>query len=264
MTLTLDETLGVPPRFLCVGMCALPPSAHVLRSPFRYGDHLTQTLSPYETRVLHLGRQKTPLSVCAAATDAFTLHLRFDQPVDCTDAACAENPVQAVTSDADACGAELRFSYPFTQSNTLKLSGVRDLFGEPSAVSVSFLFSENGLLSPGALSGTGAFSIKVTFGSETNLQMYLQTERLTLAAEDGHITFKVGGSVLRSISRTDDAVQVCAVREKSGTLKLYLNGKLDNTLQPVAAPTALLPAAPLCFDEKRTKLYSRALEFDEV
>ncbi len=264
LTLTLDETLGVPPRFLCVGMCALLPSAHVLRSPFRYGDHLTQTLSPYETRLLHLGRRKTPLSVCAAATDAFTLHLRFDQPVDCTDAACAENPVQAVTSDADACGAVLRFSYPFTQSNTLKLSGVRDLFGESSDVSVSFLFSENGLLPPGALSGTGAFSIKATFGSETNLQMYLQTERLTLAAEDGHITFKVGGSVLRSISRTDDAVQVCAVREKSGTLKLYLNGKLDNTLQPVAAPTALLPAAPLCFDEKRTKLYSRALAFDEV
>lgn len=265
LTLTLDESLGVPPRFLCVGACALLPPSCVSRAPFRYGDHLTQTLSPYETRVLHLGKQKTPLVLCAAAAaNAQTLHLRFDQPVDCSDAACAENPIQSVVPDADFCGAVLRFSYPFTQSNKLALQGVRDLFGETAAVFVSLMFSENGLLPPGALFGKGAFSIKVTFGSETNLQMYLQGENLALAAEDGHITFRVGGSVLRSIRRTDDAVQVCAVREESGTLKLYLNGKLDNTLQTLTEAAELLPAAPLCFDEKRTKLYAFALAFDEV
>jgi hypothetical protein len=94
--------------------------------------------------------------------------------------------------------------------------------------------------------------------------MYLQTRHLLLAAEDGHITFRVGDTVLRSRSRTDDLVQVCAVREQSGTLKLYLNGKLEQSLQPLTPPCALMPAAALCFDEKRTKLYARALCYDEV
>ena len=197
LTLTLDEALGVPPRFLCVGAWSLLPlTACISNGTLRFGDHLTQTLEPYETRVLHLGCRQTP--------------------------------------------------------------------AEPSQDSVAAPRDEKGLLAPGALSGTGAFSIKATFGSEQNLQMYLQTERLQLFAADGHITFKVGDAVLRSVGRTDDVVQVCAVRESSGTLKLYLNGKLDSSMVPITPPVCLVPAAPLCFDEKRTKLYAKALAFDEV
>ncbi len=266
LSLTLDETLGVQPRFLCVGVCELlPKPACVSRSPLRFGDSLTQPLAPFETKVLHLGRRKTaPVCVFSQASDLTTVHLRFDRPVELSAAACAENPVQAVAPDGDLCGAALRLTYPFAQRNTVRLTGVRDLFGEAFDVTAVFMYSENGLLPPGALCGTGAFSIKVTFGSEANLQMYVQTERLSLVAEDGHITFRVGDAVLRSNSRTDDAVQVCAVREPGGTLKLYLNGTPDASCLPLSPLCELVPAAPLCFDEKRTRLYARALAFDEV
>ena len=266
LTLTLDESLGVPQRFLSVGVSELfPQSVCRVRTPLRFGDHLTQTLAPYETKVLHLGQRKAaPALLSAVPENSTTLRLRFGKPVDLSAAVCERNPVKAVVPDPDGYGAALQTAYPFAAQNNLTFTGVRDLYGSEVTATAGFLFSENGLLLPGTLYGTGAFSIKVTFGSEANLQMYLQTERLQLAAEDGHITFKVGDTVLRSRSRTDDVVQVCAVREQSGTLKLYLNGKLEQSLRPLTPPCALVPAAALCFDEKRTKLYARALSFDEV
>ena len=266
VNLTLDESLGVPQRFLCVGVTELMPKVVSLsKTPLRFGDHLRQTLAPGETKVLHLGSRKAPpCLLSAAATDKTTLRLRFDKPVDLTTAACTQNAVQTVTPDDDNCGGTLVLTYPFTVGNNLTFTGVRDLNGAELTVNAVFMFSESGLVPLGSLCGTGAFSIKVTFGSEANLQMYMQTERLLLAAEDGHITFKVGDTVLRSRSRTDDVVQVCAVREQSGTLKLYLNGKLEQSIRPLTKPCDLVAAAPLCFDEKRTKLYARALAFDEV
>ena len=266
VALTLDETLGVPQRFLSVGVSELwPKPAFCGQTPLRFGDHLTQTLAPHETRVLHLGTRKAPpVLLSAVAADSTTLRLRFDKPVEFSAAVCERNTVQAVVPDPDGYGAAVQMTYPFAAQNNLRFTGVRDLFGNEITANAAFLFSENGLLPLGALYGTGAFSVKVTFGSEANLQMYLQTQRLLLAAEDGHITFRVGDAVLRSRSRTDNLVQVCAVREQSGTLKLYLNGKLEQSLQPLTEPCALVPAAALCFDEKRTKLFARALSFDEV
>ena len=266
MTLTLDETLGVPRRFFSVGLSMLAPQGSAIsRETLRYGDHMTRALAPRQTQVLHLGRQNTVLDAALVqAEDMTTLRLRFNQPVLLDDLACSENPAQAVTPDADGCGVLVRLTYPFALRNTLTFSGIRTLRGEMTDVTVNFMFSENGLLPQGALFGPGAFSIRVTFGSEENLQMYLQTERLLLAAEDGHITFRVGDAVLRSKARTNDIVQVCATRENSGVLKLYLNGVLDNSLRPLSPPVSLVPALPLCFDEKRTKLFARALTFDEV
>ena len=61
-----------------------------------------------------------------------------------------------------------------------------------------------------------------------------------------------------------DIVQLCAVREDSGVLKLYLNGQPDAGLLPPDGVFSIPNATPSVADPARTKLYCRALAYDEV
>ena len=82
--------------------------------------------------------------------------------------------------------------------------------------------------------------------------------------DQNHVRFRVGQSCLRSRADVRDMVQLCAVREDSGVLKLYLNGQLDSGLLPPGEPHEISLAPPSCADPARTKLYCRPLAFDEV
>ncbi len=261
----LDETLGVKKSF------ALSPAAQLLPleatgdlGAYSYGDTLTVSLAPFETKILHFGALPAPAVTRVRALEARTIEVQTDRPLFWENAQCETNPVEAVEPLCDGCTARLHLRYALNEQNELPLSGLRDPLGQSQTLRLSFPFAEDGILRSGGLSGKGGFSVKITFDPLLDKQLFRQGGDVSVTIEQEHVLFRVGEAFLRSAADVKDMVQLCAVREDSGVLKLYLNGRLDSGLLPPGEPYAVTLAPPSAADPARTKLYCRPLAFDEV
>ena len=261
----LNETLGVKKSF------ALSPAAQLLPleetgelGAFSFGDELTVSLAPYQTKILRFGAIPAPQVTRVRARDAHTVEVQTDRPLFWQDARCESNPVEAAAPTCDGCTAVLRFRYAFNERSELTLCGLRDPLGQPQTLLLRFPFAEDGVLRSGGLQGKGGFSVKITFDPLLDKQLFRQGGDAAVTIDQNHVLFRVGQSCLRSRADVRDMVQLCAVREDSGVLKLYLNGQLDSGLLPPGEPHDITLAPPSCADPARTKLYCRPLAFDEV
>ena len=172
--------------------------------------------------------------------------------------------MEAAAPTCDGCTAVLRFRYAFNERSELTLCGLRDPLGQLQTLLLRFPFAEDGVLRSGGLQGKGGFSVKITFDPLLDKQLFRQGGDAAVTIDQNHVLFRVGQSCLRSRADVRDMVQLCAVREDSGVLKLYLNGQLDSGLLPPGEPHDITLAPPSCADPARTKLYCRPLAFDEV
>ena len=262
----LDETLGVRNNFACSGMCRiLPYSTDGAYGSFRFGDKIKETLAPFQTKILRFGlTQKKLECVYAKARSSRTLEVMFNQTVNIESVSCSSNPIKKAVLLADYRSALIEFDYDFNEGNEIVLENIKDILQNPSAVTLRFQYFEDYLVKNSGIEGDGDFSVKVTFSGEENIVLFMQKDDIKLYTEGGYIYFKVGDTVLRSRSSVLNVVQVCAVRERNGVLKLYLNGKLDSGINPIQTTPYIENSVPVFFDEKRTKLYNRALAYDEV
>ncbi|MCM1545233.1 MAG: hypothetical protein NC110_08040, partial [Ruminococcus sp.] len=232
---------------------------------YRFGDTIKLHLAPFQTLILHFGKKSTPMKATyVKARSENTLEVMFNQTVVPDEIKCHENPITSFRMLEDYMTVVLTFEKPFAAHDQLTFCGVKDVLLESSNVIAKFDYFKDYLITDGYISGDSDFSIVATTGGEESGELFSQGDEIRLYAENDRYCFKVGCDVVVSQLPAHKVVQVCAVRERSGVLKLYLNKKLDSGLRPKEAPANLIGGSVSSFDSNRIKLYSKALAYDEV
>ena len=260
----LDESIGVTKNFLFGKMTqVLPYKGTTHDASYTYGDTLKISLAPYQTKILHFGRiAKQIEATYVKSLDSKSIEITFNQFVNIKDIVCSENEIESVVLLEDYMSVLLTFKNPFDRLNTLTIKNISDLLGNANDVTLSFDYYENNIVTEGFFGKTD-FAIKATLNGEEETLLFNQGDEISLSiGADGYIHFKVGLCYLKSNSTVNDVVQVTAVRERNGVLKLYLNGKLDSGTESVIIDLSGNKAQ--IFDEGRVVMYNKALSYDEV
>lgn len=262
--LKLDEEIGVSKSFQkCKVTTVLPYTTKQSEDLYGYGDTLTVSLKPYETKIFHFNK---PMKVLEAtyvkARSENDLEVSFNQFVDVGKITCSENEIQSVKLLEDYMTVVITFKNSFYSMNKLILNCVSDIMGNFADTEVCFDYFEDNLVMYGIYGNTD-FSVRATLDGENECVLMKQGDEILLeVAADGYVIFKVGIDELKSRKTVKDVVQVTAVRERNGVMKLYFNGKLDSGRNSLN--THLKGENAVCYDSVKVKMYNKALSFDEV
>ncbi len=265
--LRLEHAIGADERLQNAAMTVLLPySTDGARDSYSFGDTVTVKLPAYQTKILHFGKKAKPLcAVYVKALDCKTLEVMFNQSVIADEIRCDENEIVSAVLLEDYRSVRLTFQYDFPVHDTLTLRSVKDLLLNKSDLAVSFDYHEGGIIVSDAFEGNTDFSIVATTGGDNaDKELFVQGDEICLEIKNGRFVFTVGGQSVVSKLCADTIVQVCAVRERNGVLKLYLDKKLDAGSYNGSAPAVLSQKAVHCFDKAKIKLYAKALSYDEV
>ena len=263
-TVRLDESIGVSKELVYAPMIQLLPyNTKGIDSIYSYGDKVKVNLAPYETKILHFSRKTKDLSAdYITVIDKNTLQVTFNQTVDISDIVCESNPIKSAKLLEDYMTAEIVFEKAFDNVNSLKLSEIKDLIGNSFHTDITFGCYDSFVVTDG-LYAKDAFSIKATLTGEEECMLMSQGEDVSLKiAEDSHICFRVGSVTLKSSQSIRDKVQIMAVREKTGALKLYLDGVLDSGIY--AGLHFIEHSKATVYDEGKVVIYNKAFSYDEV
>lgn len=179
--------------------------------------------------------------------------------------------IESVTSDKKIIAVELLDDYmtalvtfedSFERINDITLKNVCDIMDNSEDVSITFDYYDNFLVTEG-LYGKGTFTIKATLDGEKPHILMKQGEEISFyVGDDGRVHLKMGYNHVISRSTVLDKVQACAVREKTGVIKLYLDGTLDGGLY--CPLTTLSGEKAQVYNEGKVKLYNKAFAYDEI
>lgn len=243
----------------------LPYSAKGEYGNFSFGDKMTVILAPYETRIIHFGKKVSlPDVKYVKAINSNTAEVMFSKRVVVNSVYCNENNINSVKLLGDYRTALVTFEKPFDRYNKLTLSGIKDVLLYESEREIEFEYLENGLSPDGVIKGSYDFTITATTGGEAEGVLYNQGDEITLSIEENKAVFRVGNTVLRSNADTVNAVQISAVRERNGVLKLYIDKRLDNGIYTKTTPYNLEGGEVTFFDKDKVKVYIKALPYDEI
>ena len=194
--------------------------------------------------------------------DKNTLQVTFNQTVNIGNIACETNNIKSAKLLEDYMTAEIVFENSFNNVNSFELSEIKDLIGNSFHTNITFGCYDNFIVTDG-LYAKDPFSIKATLSGEDECVLMSQGDDISLrVADDAFIYFKVGNVTLKSVSTVRDKVQVMAVREKTGALKLYLDGTLDSGIYAGLHFINLSKAE--CYNEGKVTVYNKAFSYDEV
>lgn len=262
-TLVLNEEIGVSKSLVPVNMyTVLPYTPESEDEAYGYGDSVKVALKPYETKILHFGKRAKDLKATyVKALDERTLKITFNQVVNTAHLSCKENKILSVSLLADYMTAIIKFENSFDRMNTLTLCDLRDIMKNSKDGEVKFDYYHDFIVTEGFY-GDGGFSIKATLNENADGVLYSQGDEVYLKVSSGHILFGVGVSSVLSYAELKDVVQITAVRERNGVLKLYINGKLDSGTR--TENLYLSGKKGEKYDENMVVLYNKALAYDEV
>lgn len=261
--LCLNETIGVTKELLYAGVTQiLPYKGSSLGDAYSYGDTISITLAPYETRILHFGRRKKDMeSVYITPLNSKTIEVTFNQFVNIENISC-DKRIIALELLPDYMTAKITFEDKLETINNLTLKGVGDIMGNVFDVSLDFDYYDNFLVT-GGLYGKGAFTIKATLDGEKPHVLMKQGDEISLyVGDDGRVHLKMGYNHVISRSSVLDKVQACAVREKTGAVKLYLDGTLDGGAHCLL--TSFSGDKAQVYNEGKVKIYNKAFAYDEI
>lgn len=264
--LSLNHSIGAEKSLQNVkAVDILPYSENGEYGKFSFADTLNVHLAAYRTKIIHFSKKCKVLDVVyAKAKGKNTLEVMFNQTVIANSIVCRENKIVSSKLLDDYRSVLLTFENDFEKSNILTLSGIKDILLFTSERQVEFDYHENDIVSDGVIKGTGDFSITATTGGETDGMLYKQSDEIELKCENKKVVFKVGSVILTSKATSDNIVQITAVRERNGVLKLYLNKHLDSGILPESRPFALQGGEVSFFDKGKVRVLSKALAYDEV
>ena len=126
---------------------------------------------------------------------------------------------------------------------------------------IKFDYYEDSVVTEGFY-GDGEFTIKATLDNSAKGELYRQGDEVYLKISDGHILFGVGLTSVLSYAAIEDVVQITAVRERNGVLKLYINGVLDSGEK--SERLYLSGQKGQKYNENMVALYNKAFSYDEV
>ncbi|MBO7320216.1 MAG: hypothetical protein J6V06_09395, partial [Clostridia bacterium] len=175
---------------------------------------------------------------------------------------CSANEISKIRLLEDYMTAEITFKEKFNKNNSLTLCNIKDIIGGSFHTDITFMCYDNFVVTD-YLTGKGAFSVKATLSSEDQCVLMSQGEEISLSVgDDRYVYFKVGNVTLKSASSVRDKVQVMAVREKTGALKIYLDGVLDSGIY--AGLYDIRQAQVYRYNEGKVVFYNKAFAYDEV
>lgn len=263
-TVRLDETVGVSKDLIYApAVQILPYSTKGIGNIYSYGDIVKLNLAPYETKIMHFGKKTKELTAeYVTPLNNNTLQITFNQQIDITNIMCEGNSIKEIRLLEDYMTAEIAFEEKFNKKNSLTLCKIKDVIGNIFHTDITFMWYDDFIVTDG-LCGNGEFSVKATLSGEEECVLMSQGDDVSLrVTDDGYFLFKVGNVTLRSHSGVRDKVQVMAVREKTGALKLYLDGTLDSGIY--AGRYCIKEAAAERYNEGKVILYNKAFAYDEV
>ena len=263
-TVRLDESIGVNKELVYAPMIQLLPyNTKGIAGIYSYGDKVKVNLAPYETKILHFSRKTKDLSAeYITVINKNTLQVTFNQTVDISNIGCESNAIKSAKLLEDYMTAEIIFEKEFDNVNSFELSEIKDLIGNSFHTDITFGCYDNFIVTDG-LYAKDQFSIKATLTDETECLLMSQGDDVSLkVTSDGYVHFKVGNVTLRSASTIRDKVQIMAVREKTGVLKLYLDGVLDSGIYGGLHFIEHCKAER--YNEGKVTIYNKAFSYDEV
>ncbi len=263
-TVRLDEAIGVNKNLIYApSVQLLPYSNKGVGDVYSYGDTVKVSLAPYETKIIHFGRKTKELSAeYVSVINSNTLQVTFNQPVNIEKAVCESNDIKEIKLLEDYMTAEIIFENTFNNVNSLKLSQIKDLIGNVFHIDITFGWYDSFVVTDG-LYAKDAFSVKATLTGEDECTLMSQGDDISLRiADDSYVYFKVGSVTLKSSQSVRDKVQVMAVREKTGALKIYLDGVLDSGIY--AGLHSIKHSKAEVYNEGKVVIYNKAFSYDEV
>ncbi len=263
-TVRLDENIGVHKNLIYAPMVQiLPYNTKGLGDVYNYGETVKVNLAPYETKILHFGRKTKELAAeYVTPINENTIQVTFNQIVNISNAECQNNEIEKIRLLEDYMTAEITFKDNFNKKNSITLCNIKDIIGESFHTDITFMWYDDFIITDSVV-GTGAFSVKATLSSEDECVLLNQGDELSLRiADDGYFYFRAGNVTLKSQSTVKDKMQVIAVREKTGALKLYFDGTLDSGIY--AGRYFIKEASVERYDDGKVTLYNKAFAYDEV
>ncbi len=263
-TVRLDEKIGVSKVLIYAPMVQLLPyNTDGEIDVYSYGDTLKISLAPYETKIMHFGRKiKEVTAEYVTPISGNTLQVTFNQQIDIKSLECQQNGIKEVRLLEDYMTAEITFIDNFNKNNTYTLSNIKDVIGGKFHTDITFVWYDDFVVTD-CLSGNGEFSVKATLTDESECVLMSQGDDVKLlVADDGHVYFTVGTVKLKSASTVRDKVQVMAVREKNGALKIYLDGVIDSGIY--GGRYIIKEGALQRYNEGKVTVYNKAFAYDEV
>lgn len=264
-TLRLDELIGVRKSFAFGELYViLPYTVGDSQGTYSYGDTVTLNLAPYESRILHFGKKKKELKAeyVKAVSDKF-IEVQFNQTVDISSLSCHENSVKATNLLEDYMTVLIEFEESFGRENKLKLLSVKDIMGNSADINLEFDYYDNNIVLGGGIKGKGDFSVEINIINKEAKSLFRQGDDIEIfIGEDGFARFRVGVSTLKSSSSCADVVQIIAVRERNGVLKLYFNKSLNAGMPSIECN--LKGDLPEFGESVNVRLLNKALSYDEV
>ncbi len=264
-TLKLDELIGVKKSFAFGEMyTVIPYCVNSSQGAYSYGDTLTFELEPYQTKIVHFGKKEKTLraTYCRALSDKELL-VTFNQFVDVSDAFANENPIIRKELLEDYMSVIFTFEKSFANANNVTISSVKGATATASDVDVSFTYYKNNVITDDVIKGSKDFTVEINLTGKCEGTLYKQGDELEIyIGNDRFIRFKVGKCTLKSLSPSDDVVQITAVRERNNVMKLYLNKNLDSGSR--GFETELSGSSAEICENINVKLYNRALAYDEI
>lgn len=262
--LKLDENIGVDRAFPKSDITViLPYTVKQSENKYGYGDSLAVSLKAYETKIFHFNKSFKPIIAdYVKALNEKTIEVSFNQLINAESITCDENEITGIKLLEDYMSAYITFKNSFNGENKITLKNVSDIMGNITATELEFDYCENNIVLY-SLKGNIDFTVKATLTDGSPKMLMKQGGEIQLEIRaDGHIYFTVGTDVLVSRECVTDIVQVAAVRERNGVMKLYLNGKPDSGRKSLN--TCLCGENAYVYDNGRVKIYNKAFSFDEV
>jgi len=237
-TLTLDNTVGVPTDLKNAKMAQILPRVDESKvKDMSYGDTLTVTLAPHESRIYQFtSKEKAPAKVISVKnTEENTVKVKFDQRIQNPNITVNGEPADATILE-DYRTVELTTSKKIAKKNKVEIN-VENIWGTPTITKKEFLGYTNGYAAklfkntdvdgeklkavhfkePNIdlysienkeykftnqipLVGTEDFSISFKFRSTGNNQLILNQEGAYSISidENGYLNFTVGDDVVNS------------------------------------------------------------------
>ncbi len=261
--LRLDETIGVSKDLLFASLTQiLPYKGEATGEAYSYGDTLNITLEPYQTKILHFARRRKSMeAVYVSVLSHNKLEVTFNQFIN-IESITSDNSVMAVELLPDYMTAVITFEKSFKRINSLTLDGVSDIMSNKSSVQLSFDYYPDYLVTEGFY-GKGEFTVKAMLDGEEPHMLMSQGDELSFyVGDDRKVHFRQGYSHIVSRSTVSDKIQAVAVREKTGAIKLYLDGVLDGGMH--CSRTELSGQKAAVYNEGKVKLYNKAFPYDEI
>ena len=263
-TVRLDEKIGVNKNLIYAPMVQiLPYNNKGIGDIYSFGDTVKVSLAPYETKIMHFGRKTKQLNAeYVTVINENTIQVTFNQMVNIGNAQCQTNEIANIRLLEDYMTAEITFKDNFNKNNCLTLCNIKDIIGDSFHTDITFMCYDDFVVTD-CLCGKDAFSVKATLSGEDECALMSQGEEVSLSiGDDRYVYFRVGSVTLKSSSSIRDKVQVMAIREKTGALKIYLDGVLDSGIY--GGLYDIKQGAVNRYNEGKVILYNKAFAYDEV